>query len=112
MAVENVIGEVLIDSSIARGSCFAMTVRGDSMINADINDGDYVIARQQPLAENGDIVVALLGDEATVKRLMISDEKISLQPANSNYQDILLEPADQIQILGKVVAVRGRNPAT
>jgi repressor LexA len=109
LAVENVIGEILMDSSIARGPCFALAVKGDSMVEANINEGDYLIVRQQPLAENGDIVVALLGEEATVKRLMISNEQIILRPENSNYQDILLGPADQIQILGKVVAIRGKS---
>ncbi len=109
LAVENVIGEVLIDSSIARGVCFALTVRGDSMVGANIHDGDYVIVRQQPLAENGDIVVALLEDEATVKWLSISDERILLRPANPAHRDIPVGPTDAIKILGKVVAVRGKS---
>lgn len=107
LAVENVVGEVLMDSTIARGTCFALTVRGDSMIKANINDGDYVVVRQQPLAENRDIVVALLDDEATVKRLLISDERIVLRPENPDYQDIHIGPTDEIKILGKVIAVRG-----
>ena len=73
---------LLVDSRIARGRCFALKVKGDSMIDADINDGDYVIVRQQPLAELGEIVVAMLENDATVKRLRMAGEGNCSWPEN------------------------------
>jgi repressor LexA len=111
LAVENQIGEILVEARVARGSCFALQVSGDSMIDARIGDGDLVIVRRQPVAENGDIVVALLGEEATVKRLYVADSVIELRPANANYQPIRVGPNDDLRILGKVLAVRSRTPS-
>ncbi|MBF0370489.1 MAG: transcriptional repressor LexA [Magnetococcales bacterium] len=107
-ATENHVGEVLVESNVAQGRCFALEVQGDSMVEADIHEGDILIVRQQPLAENGDIVVALLEDEATVKRLFISGDRIELRPANAAYATILIAPDDDLKIIGKVLAVRGR----
>lgn len=107
LAVENRIGEILVEASVARGACFALRVKGDSMIEANIREGDLVIVRRQPIAENGDIVVALLQDEATVKRLFISEETIELRPANPAYRPIRVGQEDDLRILGKVLAVRG-----
>ena len=105
LAEENIIGEVLVDSRAARhGRCFALEVQGDSMMDAGIDDGDLVVVRQQPLAESGDIVVALLGEEATVKRLYIRDETIELRPENTSHRPITVGPEDELRILGKVVA--------
>ncbi|MBF0342254.1 MAG: repressor LexA [Magnetococcales bacterium] len=112
LAAENRIGEVLVESHVARGTCFALKVKGDSMVDADIMEGDLVIVRQQPIAENGDIVVALLGDEATVKRLFISDTLIELRPANPSYRPIRIEQSDELRILGKVLAVRSLSPTS
>ncbi len=106
LAVENIEGEVLVDAHAVRGTCFALEVKGDSMIEADIDEGDYVIVRQQPLAESGDIVVALMEDEATVKRLFISNEKIELRPENPAYPVIPIGEENDLRILGKVVAIR------
>jgi len=108
-AQENIIGEVLVEAKLVRsGRCFALEITGDSMVDAGINDRDLVVVRQQPVAESGDIVVALLGDEATVKRLYIREEKIELRPENPRHQPITVGPEDELRILGKVVAVR--NP--
>ena len=105
LAEENVIGEVLLDSRAVRSSrCFALEVRGDSMVGAGIRDQDLVVVRQQPLAESGDIVVALLGEEATVKRLHIEDDRIELRPENTGHRLITVGPEDDLKILGKVVA--------
>ena len=84
-----------------RGS-FMLTIKGDSMIEVGINDGDYVVVREQPTADNGDIVVALLDDEATVKTFYREKDRIRLQPQNS-----LMEPiyTREVQIIGKVVAL-------
>lgn len=107
LADENIVGEIAVDSSVIRGGRhFALAVEGDSMIGAGILDGDLVVVRQQPVAEDGDVVVALLGDEATVKRLSIHDERIELRPENPMYRPIAIEPDDELRIVGKVVAIR------
>ncbi|MEU9127717.1 transcriptional repressor LexA [Kitasatospora sp. NPDC048540] len=90
---------------VGEGELFALTVRGDSMIEAAICDGDWVTVRRQPVAENGDIVAAMIDGEATVKRLKREDGKIWLMPHNPAYEPI---PGDNATILGKVVAVLRR----
>lgn len=107
LADENVIGEVLVESSVVSGGrFFALEVQGDSMKDAGINGGDTLIVRQQPVSQSGDIVVALLEDEATVKRLFIGDDRIELRPENPKYKPIPIGPDDDLRIVGKVVAVR------
>lgn len=109
-AEENVTGEILVDSTVAsKGKFFALEVQGDSMVNADIRDGDILVVRQQPLSESGDVVVVLVGDEATVKRLYIGEDGIELRPENPSYQPIVVEPDEDLRIIGKVVAVRNLN---
>ncbi len=107
LAMENICGEILVEASVARGKCFALKVQGDSMIDAGIAGGDLVIVRQQPIAESGDIVAALINDEATVKRLRIQDDLIELRPENSMYQPIIVRPEDDLKIIGKVIGTRG-----
>ena len=99
LAVENIEGYLPWDGD---KDCFALRVRGDSMIEAGIFDGDKLIVRPQSTAENGEIVVALLGEEATVKRLKRQNGEVWLMPENPAY-----EPIDgrYAQILGKVRAV-------
>jgi repressor LexA len=110
LAVENIIGEISVSSDIVRGHCFALEVVGDSMIDAGIHEGDYLIVRQQPIAENGDIVIAMLnGDEATVKRLSILDDRIELRPANPEYKPIQVGHQDNLVIVGKVLAVSSKK---
>ena len=105
LAEENIIGEILVDSrAVHSGRCFALKVRGDSMIGAGIHDQDLVVVRQQPVAEHGDIVVALLDQDATIKRLFIRDERIELRPENTGHRPITIGPEDDLKILGKVVA--------
>jgi repressor LexA len=107
LAEENRLGEVLVESHIAgRGQCFALAVSGDSMKGAGIHDGDVVIVRRQPVAENSDIVVALIGDEATVKRLWIQGDRIELRPENRRYKPISISGETEFRILGKVLAIR------
>ena len=107
LARENVVGEVLVEGKLVKsGLCFALGVRGDSMIGAGIHEGDLVIVRQQPVAESGDVIVALLGDETTVKRLYIRDEQIELRPESPGHQAIPITPHEDMRILGKVVAIR------
>lgn len=87
-------------------SSFMLEVQGESMILAGILDGDYVIVRQQPDAENGEIVVALTDqDEATVKTFYRENGHIRLQPENSSMEPLIF---DQVRILGKVVGVMRR----
>lgn len=83
------------------GTLFAVTVAGDSMVNANIFDGDYVIVRQQDTAHDGDIVAALIEDEATVKTFRRANGHVWLMPQNPSYKPI---PGDQCGLMGKVVA--------
>lgn len=103
-------GSVLVAADMARryglDALFALHVRGDSMINAGILEGDLVIARRQPRAEAGDIVVALLEGEATVKRLAYEQGQPVLRAENPAYAPIVVPPAAQFAILGKVVELR------
>lgn len=87
---------------VGEGELFLLRVVGDSMIDAAICNGDWVVVRRQPLAENGEIVAAMLEGEATVKTLRRRDGHVWLLPANAAYQPI---PADDVTILGRVVAV-------
>ena len=85
-----------------RGDMFALRVRGDSMNGAGILDGDVIIARQTQMADNGEIVVALIDDEATVKRLFRNGGSVELRAENADYAPIT---AKDISLLGKVVSV-------
>jgi repressor LexA len=87
---------------VGQGNVFMLKVQGDSMIDAAICDGDYVVVREQKTAENGDIVAAMLNDEATVKVFKQRDGKTWLLPRNSAYEPI---DGDYAKVLGKVVAV-------
>ncbi|MDE6413731.1 MAG: transcriptional repressor LexA [Eubacterium sp.] len=84
------------------GNYFALHVKGDSMINAHILDGDIVIVEQTPVASNGEIVVALIDDEATVKRFYKENGRFRLQPENDEYEPIIVE---ELAILGRVATV-------
>ena len=90
---------------VGEGTMFLLEVRGDSMIDAAICDGDWVVVRQQPTADNGDIVAALLDDEATVKTFKRRAGHVWLMPHNQAYDPI---DGDHASILGKVVAVLRR----
>lgn len=85
---------------------FALRVRGDSMVGVGILDGDVVIVRRQRTASNGEIVVARVGDEATVKMLRIGRGSVELRPANPTYQPIVIRPPDELVLLGRVIEVR------
>ena len=90
---------------VGEGTLFLLNVRGDSMIEAAITDGDWVVVRQQPVAENGEIVAAMIEGEATVKTFKRCDGHNWLMPANPAYEPI---PGDDATILGRVVAVLRR----
>ena len=89
-----------------RGPSFMLRVRGDSMVDAGIYDGDYVVVRQQPEADNGDVVVAgIAGGEATVKTYSRKEGRVVLTPANAAYEPMVFGAADELTIYGKVVTV-------
>jgi len=108
LAEESIEGYLGVPEPLARGGDeFILRVKGDSMVNAGILDGDYVVVRKQQDAQNGDVVVALAGtdeaaDEATVKRFFRENGRIRLQPENSALEPIY---APHVQVLGKVVGV-------
>jgi repressor LexA len=90
---------------VGEGSLFLLKVAGDSMINAAIADDDWVVVRQQSVADNGEIVAAMIDGEATVKTYKLRDGHVWLLPQNDAYEPI---PGDEATILGKVVAVLRR----
>lgn len=108
LAVENIEDTYPLPWDLVRGEdAFLLNVRGESMVGAGIQDGDQVIVRRQDIARDGDIVVALLEDEATVKRFFREQDHIRLQPENPSMQPIR---ARQVTILGKVVGLLRRIP--
>jgi repressor LexA len=90
---------------VGDGTLFLLTVKGDSMVDAAITDGDWVVVRQQPVADNGDIVAAMIDGEATVKTFRRRDGKVWLLPQNAAYEPI---PGENATVLGRVVAVLRR----
>lgn len=101
LAVENVTDTLPVSSDLVRGATsFFLSVKGESMIDAGILDGDLILVRQQSTAENGDIVVALIGEEATVKRFYRENGYIRLQPENRYMEPIIVR--DDVSIIGKV----------
>ena len=103
LAEQNITDTITLPTDIVGDAAsFLLSVRGDSMIEVGINDGDYVVVREQPVANNGDIVVAILDDGATVKRFFKERDHIRLQPENSSMDPIITRDCS---IAGKVVAV-------
>ena len=109
LAEENVIDTIHIDRMLVKGvrDVFGLRVAGDSMIEAGILSGDYIFVRKQSHAERGEIVVALIGDEATVKYYFPERDYIRFQPANAQMAPILVRATDfkSTMLLGKVVGV-------
>lgn len=106
-SVENYEGSLVIDSSFLKKDedAFALRVKGDSMIDAGINDKDLVIVSPKEQARNGDIVVAILNDEATVKKFEFINNKIRLIAENNNYLPIEVKNEDDFKVIGKVKGV-------
>lgn len=103
LAVENITDNFLIPVDfVGNSESFMLTVSGESMIEAGILDGDYILVKRQNVARNGEIVVAMIDDEATVKTFFMEDNHIRLQPENSTMEPIIVKDC---QILGKVVGV-------
>ncbi len=107
LAEENVEGTIPLGISMLgnKKNCFGLKVRGDSMQNAGIQEGDVVIVQPQSEARNGEIVVALVGNEATLKRFSQNKGKIILIPENENYQPIVVKDYEDFSIVGKVIGV-------
>jgi len=107
LAVENVEGSIGIDRTLFPGDgIFFLKVVGDSMRDAGILNGDYVLAHQQNTADKGEIVVAIIGDEATVKRYFPEKNKVRLEPANPEFGPIIVEKrTPDFFIAGKVIGL-------
>jgi repressor LexA len=107
LAVENIEGYINLDRSFASsGDVFLLRVQGDSMIEAHIQDGDFALVKPQPNAENGEIVVALIEDEATIKRIFKMRDLIRLEPANPKMEPIVVKKGEKkIAIVGKVIGI-------
>jgi repressor LexA len=107
LAEENLEEFFFLDSaSLTSGKIFALRVKGQSMREVGILDGDVVFARQQPTAQRGEIVVAIIGDEATVKRFYPENGQVRLEPANSDYGPIIVRKnAPGFRVAGKVIGL-------
>ena len=107
LAEENFDGFLTVASEIARGKVFALKVKGDSMIDAGILDGDYVTVRCQGTAENGEIVCALINGEGTLKRFHRKGDTVTLKAENRNYAPITISQGE-FRIIGKVLGLMRR----
>lgn len=106
-AIENIEGEYAIDNSfLPKGDSFSLRVLGDSMKNAGILDNDIVLVQKQEVARRGEIVVAIIGDEATVKRYYPEGNRIILKPENENYEPIIVDKrSPDFKIAGTVIGL-------
>ena len=105
-AIENLEGYLDLDSLYERGTTYALRIHGDSMIEAGIWDGDYAIVRQQPRVETGEIGVAVIDGQATVKRFRwLDDGRLMLVPANERYEPFVIDAEAEFHIGGKVVGM-------
>ena len=111
LSPENRAGDVLVDLTLfslrSAHNLFALKVKGDSMVNAHIVDGDTLLVRAQASARDGDIVVALVDGEATVKRFFLGKSQVRLQPENSAMKPLLLDRGEFL-IMGKAVGILRR----
>lgn len=105
LAAENIESTLPLPASFAGEDTFILRVKGESMIDAGILDGDFVVVRQQQTATNGEIVVAMLNEEATVKRFFRDGQRVRLQPENRAMEPIYADEHVDFAILGKVVAL-------
>lgn len=106
LAMEEVEAHVAVDSSLVKSKdSFLLRVKGDSMIEAHIMEGDLVVVRPQATAADGEIVVALIDGEATLKRFFHAGDHIRLQPENSSLQPIIVVDTQDITIIGKVTGL-------
>ncbi len=110
LAVQNIEGSLWLSPEwVNGGETFLLRVQGESMVDAHILPGDYALVRRQPAAEHGDIVIALLNEEATVKRLLFKGDQVVLKPENLAMKPITVRRGDsRLQIVGKVIGVLRR----
>lgn len=105
LAIEDIESHILVDKFLFPAeNAFSLRVKGKSMIEAGIFDGDYVVIKPQSTIENGEIGVVLIGEEATVKRVLLENMRIILKPENKHMQSVIYEPED-VSIIGKVIGV-------
>ena len=107
LAIENIEGYINLDRSLVSSEdVFLLRVQGDSMIDAHIQDGDFALVKPQKDAENGEIVVALIDDEATIKRIFKKRDLIRLEPANPSMEPIVVKKGEKrVALIGKVVGI-------
>ena len=105
LALESPDGHMVVQTRYPAHQLFALTVRGESMTGAGILPGDLVVVRRQPEASHGDIVVAMVHSEATVKRLYRRGRRLELHPENPDFDPIVPHPED-LRLLGRVIEVR------
>jgi repressor LexA len=105
LAVEDIEGYYPLERMQLKGGTFFLRVKGDSMINDAIKEGDLALIRQQDTAQNGDIVVAMLEGEATLKRFYREHDHIRLQPRNPNMNAIIIPAGQEVSIVGKVIKI-------
>lgn len=105
-AIEDIQGYFSVDQNVVKGkSCFFLKVKGESMIDAGVKDGDLVLIRQQQTAENRDMVVALVDGEATMKWFFKESDHIRLQPDNPDMEPIIVSSDRQVDIVGQVIGL-------
>jgi repressor LexA len=105
LAQEDIEAKITIDKTLfPYPDAFSLKVKGNSMVDAGIMDGDLVIVKPQKTLQNGQIGVVLIGDEATVKKVFIKDKKVILKPENKNMQPTIHKP-EEISIIGKVIGI-------
>ncbi len=107
LAIENIEGYINFDQSLVSSKeVFLLRVQGDSMIDAHIQEGDFALVKPQSKAENGEIVVALIEDEVTIKRIFLNQDLIRLEPANPKMEPIVVKKGEKrVSIVGKVVGI-------
>ena len=107
LAIENIEGYIHLDRSLVSSEdVFLLRVQGDSMIDAHIQAGDFALVKPQPNAENGEIIVALVDDEATIKRIFKKRDLIRLEPANLHLEPIIVKKGEKkVTLVGKVVGI-------
>lgn len=106
-AIEDITGYLNLDSSLVKGEgCYFLTVEGDSMINKGILHGDVVLIRPQQVANNGEVVAVMVEGDATLKQFFRERDRIVLQPANPNYEPIVIRPGQgEVTIVGKMIGL-------
>ncbi len=105
---ENIEGDIIVDGRLVKGGdVFALRVKGESMIGAGINDGDIAVVKKDPYPNDGEIVVAMINGEVTLKRFLRKRGKPVLKPENPDYPtiDLTAFPSDEVRIIGRVITI-------